>query len=69
MNELIAQLEKEQMSLKEKEIEDRKDQRTQLQASQQSEMIAQRKNNTAPVNFESTNDGLGGLSLESFTPR
>jgi hypothetical protein len=68
-NRQIAQLEKEQMSLKEKEIEDRKDQRTQLQASQQSEMIAQRKNNTAPVNFESTNDGLGGLSLESFTPR
>jgi len=68
-NRQIAKLEKEQMSLKEKEIEDRKDQRTQLQASQQSEMIAQRKNNTAPVNFESTNDGLGGLSLESFTPR
>ena len=68
-NRQIAQLEKEQMSLKEKEIEDRKDQRTQLQASQQSELIAQRKNNTAPVNFESTNDGLGGLSLESFTPR
>ena len=68
-NRQIAEIEKEQMSLKEKEIEDRKDQRTQLQASQQSEMIAQRKNNTAPVNFESTNDGLGGLNLESFTPR
>ena len=65
----LASMEKEQMSLKEKEIEDRKDQRTQLQASQQSEMIAQRKNNLAPTNFESANDGLGGLNLESFTPR
>jgi hypothetical protein len=32
-------------------IEDRKDQRTRLEGTQQSEMINQRKNNTLPINF------------------
>ena len=37
---------------KEKEIEDRKDNRTKLQATQQSEMISQRQNDSRPQNFE-----------------
>ena len=37
---------------KEKEIEDRKDNRTKLQATQQSEMISQRQNDSSPQNFE-----------------
>ena len=56
---------------KEGEIEDRKDNRTKLQATQQSELIAQRQNDSAPVNFESGgNDTLGrGMGLGSFDPR
>jgi hypothetical protein len=34
------------------QAEDRKDQRTKIQATQQSELIEQRKNNTLPKNFE-----------------
>jgi hypothetical protein len=56
---------------KEGEIEDRKDNRTKLQATQQSELIAQRQNDSAPVDFESGgNDTLGrGMGLGSFDPR
>jgi len=51
--------------------EDRKDDRTKLQATQQSELIDQRKNSTAPKNFESSgNDVMGsGMGLGSFGPR
>ena len=67
------QLAKEQVNaetLKEKEIEDRKDERTRIQATQQSELIDQRKNDLLPKNFESAgNDTLGGFGLEQFTPR
>ena len=50
--------------------EDRKDERTKIQASQQSEMIDQRNNDKAPKNFESTgNDTLGGdFNLGQFDP-
>ncbi len=55
---------------REKEIENRKDERTKIQATQQSELIDQRKNDLMPKNFESSgNDGLGGFSLEQFAPR
>ena len=54
----------------EKEKEDRKDNRTKIQATQQSEMIDQRKNNKPPKNFESSgNDILGGLDMSEFGPR
>ena len=57
-------------TIKEKEIEDRKDKRTQIQASQQSELISQRKNNSLPKNFESAgNDTMGGFGLEQFMPK
>ena len=65
--------------------EDRKDNRTKLQATQQSELISQRQNNTDPRNFETAdpegtanvptdfesagNDSLGGFGLEQFEPR
>ena len=35
--------------------EDRKDQRTEMQATQQSELIDQRKNDLLPKNFEDQN--------------
>jgi hypothetical protein len=54
---------------REKEIEDRKDQRTRIQGTQQSEMIDQRKNDLLPINFESEgNDELGGFNLDSLGP-
>ena len=51
--------------------EDRKDQRTKIQASQQSELIDQRNNGKSPKNFESAgNDTMGGgFSLDGFDPR
>ena len=55
---------------KEKYKEDRKDERTKIQASQQSELIQQRKNNTPPKKFESAGfDNLGGFGLEQFEPK
>jgi len=56
-----------------KEKEDRKDKRTKIQATQQSELIDQRKNNKPPKNFESAgNDILGGEGIgdmSQFGPR
>jgi len=50
--------------------EDRKDERTKLQATQQSQMIEQRKKDLPAKSFESSgNDVLGGISLGGFTPR
>jgi hypothetical protein len=50
--------------------EDRKDKRSQMEASQQSELINQRKNNSLPTNFESAgNDTMEGFGLEQFMPR
>ena len=50
--------------------ENRKDERTKIQATQQSELIDQRKNDLLPKNFESAgNDAMGGFGLEQFTPR
>ena len=56
---------------KEKEIEDRKDQRTRIQGTQQSEMINQRKNDLPPKNFESAGNDVmgGGFGLGAFDPR
>ena len=50
--------------------EDRKDKRTKIQATQQSELIDQRNNSGTPKNFESSgNDILGGdFNLDSFNP-
>ena len=56
---------------KEKYKEDRKDERTRIQASQQSELIDQRNTGKPPKKFESTgNDNLGtGFDLGQFIPR
>ena len=51
--------------------EDRKDERTKIQASQQSELIEQRKSGSAPKRFESSCNDIvgGGFDLEAFDPR
>jgi len=56
---------------KEKQKEDRKDERTRIQASQQSELIDQRKGDKPPKNFESAGNDIlgGGFNLGSFDPR
>ena len=56
---------------KEKEKEDRKDERTRIQASQQSELIDQRNSGKPPKNFESAGNDIlgGGFDLGVFDPR
>jgi len=56
---------------REKEKEDRKDNRTKIQASQQSELIDQRNSGRPPKNFESSgNDTIGsGFNLGAFDPK
>ena len=54
---------------KEQNKEKAKDKRVDKQSTQQSKLIEQRKNNTAPVNFESNEDSLDGFGLEEFSPR
>ena len=50
--------------------ENRKDERTRIQAGQQSQLIEQRKTGGSPKKFESAgNDVLGGFDLGSFEPR
>ena len=55
---------------REKQKEDRKDERTKIQASQQSEMIEQRNSGKPPKNFESAGNDIlgGGFDLGSFNP-
>jgi len=52
-------------------IENRKDERTKIQATQQSEMIQQRKQDGLPINFESSGNDVidGSFGLEAFGPR
>jgi hypothetical protein len=70
MNIQLRQAEVEGLKAREKEKEDRKDERTKIQASQQSELIEQRKTGGSPKKFESTgNDVLGGFDLGGFEPR
>jgi hypothetical protein len=69
-NMQLKSMETSQATGKEKQKEDRKDERTRIQASQQSELIDQRNNQKSPKNFESAgNDNLGAsFDLGSFDP-
>jgi hypothetical protein len=69
MNMQLKGLEVQGMKSREKEKEDRKDERTKIQATQQSEMIEQRKSGNPPKNFESFDDSLENFSLGGFDPR
>jgi hypothetical protein len=70
-NMQIKGLETEGQKSKETQKEDRKDARTKLQATQQSELIDQRKNDSPPKNFESSGNDIlgGGFGLGTFEPR
>ena len=56
---------------KETEKENRKDERTRIQATQQSELIDQRNTGNTPKNFESAGNDIlgGGFNLGGFEPR
>ena len=71
INMRLKEMELESVKAKETVKEDRKDERTRIQASQQSEMIDQRKKESPPTKFESgSNDTLtGDFDLGVFDPR
>jgi len=71
MNMQLKQMDVDSINSKDKVKEDRKDERTKIQATQQSEMIDQRNNQKPPKNFESSgNDVLGGgFNLDAYDPR
>ena len=72
-NMQLKGMETQGLANREREKEDRKDNRTKIQATQQSELIEQRKTGKPPKNFESAgNDILGGKDLgdmSQFAPR
>lgn len=69
-NKQLAEAQAKVINAKDAYKEDRKDDRTKLQATQQSELIDQRKNDTAPKRFESAGfDVLGGFDLGQFEPK
>ena len=70
-NMQLKGLEVDKNKAKETEMEDRKDQRTRIQGTQQSEMIEQRKNDSPAKNFESSGNDVmgGGFGLGAFDPK
>jgi len=64
-NMQLRQMDVQGLASREQEKEDRKDKRTKIQATQQSEMIEQRKTNKPPKNFESSGNDIisGGFNL------
>jgi len=71
LNMQLRQMEAQTLKGRDDQKEDRKDKRTKLQASQQSELIDQRKNNKPPKDFESSGNDIlgGGFGLGSFDPK
>jgi hypothetical protein len=70
-NMQLKGIETQGQTQREKEKEDRKDERTKIQATQQSQMIEQRNAGTPPKNFESSGNDIlgGGFDLGAFEPR
>jgi hypothetical protein len=68
-NMQLKGIETDNMMKRDTKKEDAKDERVNKQATAQSKLIDQRKNNLPPVNFESNEDSLDGFDLSSFEPR
>jgi hypothetical protein len=70
-NMQLRQIDQQTLQQREDQKEDRKDKRTKIQASQQSELIDQRKNDKPPKNFESAGNDIieGGFDLGAYEPR
>jgi len=62
-NMQLKQAEAAAQKLKSDSIEDRKDERTKMQATQQSELLDQKINEKPPKNFESKFDSLGPFQM------
>ena len=71
MNMQLAKVKSSGEAQKIKDKEDRKDERTKIQASQQSELIDQRKKDLPPKNFESAGNDVisGNFGLGAFEPK
>jgi hypothetical protein len=70
-NMQLKGVESEGLMSRERQKEDRKDERTKIQASQQSQLIDQRNNQKPPKNFESAGNDImgGGFNLGAFVPK
>jgi len=70
-NMKLRSIDAENLKSRENNKEDRKDERTKIQASQQSELIDQRKSGRPPKNFESSGNDIlgGGFDLGAFEPK
>ena len=70
-NMQLKGVESEGLISRERQKEDRKDERTKIQASQQSQLIDQRNNQKPPKNFESAGNDIigGGFNLGAFVPK
>jgi hypothetical protein len=69
MNMQLKGVEAQSITMKDEMKEKAKDNRILKQATTQSKLIEQRKNNLPPVDFESTNDSLDSFDLAEFEPR
>ncbi len=68
-NMQLKGMEVEQIKRLDMDKEKAKDNRTKLQATQQSKLIEQRQKDLPAMNFESDEDSLDGFDLEQFNPR
>ena len=68
LNLQLKQMDIDSINKKEKVKEDRKDERTRIQATQQSDLIEQRKTGKPPKNFESVGNDIleGDFGLDAF---
>ena len=68
-NMQLKGMEVEQIKQLDMDKEKAKDDRTKIQATQQSKLIEQRQKDLPAMNFESQEDDLSGFDLEQFNPR
>ena len=68
-NQQLRGISEEALAFREGAREEAKSKRISQQNTEQSKMIAQRKNNLPPQNFESNEDSLDGFDLAEFDPR
>tara|TARA_R110002020_G_scaffold45597_2_gene130298 strand:+ start:701 stop:3106 length:2406 start_codon:yes stop_codon:yes gene_type:complete len=67
INLRLKKMESDALKDVESSKDDRKDKRTKIEATQESELIDQKENKKPPKNFESTSDDtIGGLDLSGF---
>ena len=68
-NVQLRNVSEQALAFREGAREEAKKERISQQNSEQSKLIAQRKNNLPPQNFESNEDSLDGFDLSEFSPR